>query len=90
MSVFSDDSVEIQHMGAEERNGPEDWLAGGMHPDFEPPTVEESKSPIQVDGGPPAPGTSHVSEGMTYLDPSLATEFTGIDSKDIAGLITSF
>ena len=76
-------------MGAEERNGPEEGIAVGMHPDFEPPTVEESKSPIQVDGGPPAPGTSHVSEGMPLLDPSLATEFTGIEPEDIAGLITS-
>ena len=76
-------------MGAEERNGPGTEIAGRYTPDYELESTVEVLGLIKGDEDHSTTGTSHVSEGMTLLNPSMSAGFTGISSMDIEGYITS-
>ena len=89
MSDYGDDLSLAQHMGAEERNGPEHGMVLGSQTSPAPPPVEEAQDAVQDDGSLLDQGSSHEIEGMTNLELFLPPKPTGLDLQEIRGIITS-
>ena len=89
MSTHGDDRDTVQHRGATERNGPGqeadlDYLQEGIAL-----TRNETMATLQDEESHHTQGKPHVGEGMDYLNPSLAADFTGLEQDELQGVITS-
>ena len=89
MSSHGDDRDQALHSGATEHNGPSVGTDLGTEQGDRILTRNETVAPTQEGKETTTQGITVVREGNEYLDPTLASLFTGMEQEEIIGFITS-